>query len=151
MAMNVGELFKFLNSDVCDEFYQELTYENKNDIINKMMNDEGFLEKAHQFVSDDNVIRSKIDTKLGQQLKKKPRLVTPHEIFLANLDGISEQLDNSKIVPGTNVVHSGPIVQANQEIDEIDEEKGKYIGSGIYLKREGHLIKMTTPTFSFYY
>ena len=124
-----------------------------------------------------NIIRSKIDTKLGQQLKKKPKLVTPNELFLANLDGISEQLDKLKIssraevedrsswsnsaevyrstiAPGTNSIPSGPIVQVNQEIDEIvefDEERGKYIGSGIYLKREGHLIKMTTPTFSFYY
>ena len=148
MAMNVGELFKFLNSDVCDAFYKELTYDNKDDIINNMMNDECFLEKAHEFVSDDNIIRSKVDTKLGQQLKKKPRLVTPHELFLANLDGISEQLDKLKIAPGTIVV---PSVQTVPELDEIDEEKGKYIGSGIYLKREGHLIKMTTPTFSFYY
>lgn len=151
MAMNIVELFKFFNSDVCDEFYQGLTYDNKDDIINKMMNDESFLEKAHQFVSDDSAIRSMIDTKLGQQFKKKTRLVTPREIFLANLDGISEQLDNLKIAQGTKIV---PVVQSFPlvpELDEIDEEKGKYIGSGIYLKREGHLIKMTTPTFSIYY
>ena len=35
--------------------------------------------------------------------------------------------------------------------EDTDEEKGKHIGSGIYLKREGHLIKMTTPNFTVYY
>ena len=148
MAMNIGELFKFLNSDVCSVFYRELTYDNKNEIIDKMMNEESFISLAHEYVSDDNVIRGKIETKFGQLLKNKPRLVTPHEIFLANLDGISCQLEKLSIAPGTNSID---VVPAVHEIVEFDEEKGKHIGSGIYLKCEGHLTKMTTPDFTVYY
>ena len=108
--MNVGELFKYLNSDTCEEFYQGLTYNNKNEIINKMMNNESFIKLAHENVSDDNIIRSKIDTKLGQLLKKNGRLVTSNELFLANLDGISNQLNKLSVAPGTNMVHVVPSV-----------------------------------------
>jgi hypothetical protein len=147
MAMNVGELFKFLNSEFCDGFYQGLTYDNKKEISDKMMNNESFISLAHDFVSDDNMIRSKIDTKLGQLLKKNTKPVTPHELFLANQEGISRQLEKSSDAPrqGSTVIQNVP------EIVEFDEEKGKHIGSGIYLKREGHLIKMTTNDFTVYY
>ena len=163
MAMNVGELFKFLNSEFCDAFYQGLTYDNKKDISDKMMNIESFISLAHEFVSDDNVIRSKIDTKLGQLLKKNTKPVTPHELFLANQDGISRQLEKLPLVNGFsdhNLEHAAKnldprpgstIIQNVPEIVEFDEENGKHIGSGIYLKREGHLIKMTTHDFTVYY
>jgi hypothetical protein len=160
MAMDVGGLFKLLNSNICDGFYPHMTPGNKQEIIDKMMNDEVFMSMAHQYVTDDNVIRNKIDTNMGQLLKKKTRLVTPHEIFLANLDGISSQLDKggnrneveeSKIVVAPAVTKEISVVQVVDEIAEFDEEKGKHIGSGIYLKREGHLIKMTTPNFTVHY
>ena len=151
MAMDVGGLFKFLNSETCEGFYQDLTSDNKQEIIDKMMNDEGFIGSAHQYVSDDNVIRNKIDTNIGQLLKKKSKLVTPHEIFLANLDGISSQLEHKVVTKETTMIPAFPSVPVVQEIVEFDEEKGKHIGSGIYLKREGHLIKMTTPNFTVHY
>jgi hypothetical protein len=157
MAMNVGELFKFLNSEFCDAFYQGLTYDNKKEISDKMMNNESFISLAHDFVSDDNVIRSKIDTKLGQLLKKNTKPVTPHELFLANQDGISRQLEKPR--SSLDVVRADDVrsvclavsTEVVPEIVEFDEEKGKHIGSGIYLKREGHLIKMTTNDFTVYY
>ena len=108
---NVGELFKFLNSENCTNFFQNVTNNNKKEIIDNMMNDDSFIESAHLYVSDDNIIRSKIETMLGQLMKK---------------------IQNSKK-------------------DEKNEENGTHIGSGIYLKREGHLIKMTTPDFTVYY
>jgi hypothetical protein len=148
-----------------------------------MMNNESFIKLAHEHVSEDNVIRSKIDNKLGQLLKKNGRPVTPHELFVANLDGISNQLDKLSVAPGTNMVHAVPSVPEIVEFvdqdgqasiraphvvlkpgslgllcpgqamlaEDTDDEKGKHIGSGIYLKREGHLIKMTTPNFTVYY
>jgi hypothetical protein len=181
MAMNVGELFKFLNSEFCDGFYQGLTYDNKKEISDKMMNNESFISLAHEFVSDDNMIRSKIDTKLGQLLKKNTKPVTPHELFLANQDGISRQLEKSKLgqllKKNTKPVTPHELFLANQDgisnqleklstpaiidtygklvppelVMPYDEEKGKHIGSGIYLKHEGHLIKMTTNDFTVYY
>ena len=146
--MNVGELFKFLNSEFCDGFYQGLTYDNKKEISDKMMNNESFISLAHEFVSDDNMIRSKIDTKLGQLLKKNTKPVTPHELFLANQDGISNQLE--KLSTPAIIDTYGKLVPP-ELVMPYDEEKGKYIGSGIYLKHEGHLIKMTTNDFTVYY
>ena len=67
---NVGELFKFLNSEICSNFFQNVTHDNKNEIIDKMMNDNTFIETARLYVSDDNIIRSKIETMLGQLMKK---------------------------------------------------------------------------------
>jgi hypothetical protein len=148
MAMNVGELFKFLNSEFCDAFYQGLTYDNKKEMSDKMMNNESFISLAHEFVSDDNMIRSKIDTKLGQLLKKNTKPVTPHELFLANQEGISNQLE--KLSTPAIIDTYGKLVPP-ELVMPYDEEKGKHIGSGIYLKHEGHLIKMTTNDFTVYY
>ena len=167
--MDVGGLFKLLNTNICDGFYQDLTPDNKQEIIDKMMNDEVFMSMAHQYVSDDNVIRNKIDTNMGQLLKKKSKLVTPHELFLANLDGISSQLEHKVVAKETTMIPVIPVVDEIVELSGVqrrkvglnlhyvplhpsfDEEKGKHIGSGIYLKREGHLIKMTTPNFTVHY
>jgi hypothetical protein len=146
MAMDIGGLFKLLNSNICDGFYPYMTLENKQEIIDKMMNDEVFMSMAHQCATDDGVIRSMIDTNIRQRLKKKTRLATPREIFLANLDGISSQLSKSVVAPAVTKE-----ISVVDEIAEFDEEKGKHIGSGIYLKREGHLIKMTTPNFTVHY
>ena len=146
-----GELFKWINSPYCETtFYANLTSDNKLQIIDDMTNDASFMDTAKTFVSDENVIRSKVETKLEQILKKKmPRLVTPHELFLANQNGISAELDKrTKNTTLHNGVNEGPIIQV---FTEFDEEKGNHIGSGIYLKREEHLIKMTTPNFTVYY
>lgn len=106
--MNIGELFKFLNTEVCTNFFQNVTHDNKNEMIDKMMNDNAFIETARLYVSDDNIIRSKIETMLGQLMKKT-------------------------------------------QPAKKNEENGTHIGNGIYLKRELHLIKMTTPDFTVYY
>ena len=143
--MNVGELFKYLNSDTCEEFYQELTYDNKKEIIDKMMNDECFTTNAHLFVSNDDVIRSKIDSKLGQILKKN-NVITKEESKKCEL-----KPDNIVLAPQENENESDLIQSDDYLFRHQDSEKGKYIGSGIFLKREGHLIKMTTPTFTVYY
>ena len=147
--MNVGEFFKYLNSDTCEEFYQGLTYDNKKEIIDKMMKDESFTTNAHLFVSNDNVIRSKIDSKLGQILKKNS-VVTKEEPTKCEVKS-----DNIVLIPQenddwTDVTKVDDYLFHHPEAIN-DIEKGKYIGSGIFLKREGHLIKMTTPAFTVYY
>jgi hypothetical protein len=164
--MNVGELFKYLNSDRCNVFFQDYHFENKDETIDNMMNDHVFITAAHQYVSDDSVIRSKITSKMEQLLKKKTRRATPHELFLANMEGISKQLETAKeqhmnkrtllvsahetlLTKIKDIVIDEVIEEVIEEV--IDEDKGKYIGSGIYLKRDGHLIKMTAPTFTIYY
>ena len=163
--MNVGELFKYLNSESCSIFFQDVDSDSKDATVEKMMNDDVFITGAHQYVSDDDVIRSKIATKYDQLLKKKPRLVSPNELFLANQEGISKQLDSIKehhqnrrdlLVSKhetllTKINDQLDSHEEKEEIPEFDEDKGKHIVSGIYLKREGHLIKMTAPTYTVYY
>ena len=64
-----GELFKLLNSPYCETFfYANLTSDNKLLIIDNMTNDAIFMDTAKTFVSDENVIRSKVETKLEQIL-----------------------------------------------------------------------------------
>lgn len=158
--MHVGELFKYLNSESCSVFFQDVDIDHKDDTVEKMMNDDVFMTAAHQYVSDDDVIRSKIATKYDQLLKKKPRPVSPSELFLANQEGISKQLDAAKehhqnrrdLLVSKHETLLTKINDLEEEpYKELDADKGKHIGSGIYLKREGHLIKMTAPTFTIYY
>jgi len=109
--MDVGGLFKWLNSPYCEEnYYAKLSHENKIEIMDEMLSDTPFLDTAKLLVSDETIIRAKLETKLEQLLKKK---------------------------------------QSSLEDDE--GKKGKHIGQGIYLLREGHVIKMTTPNFTVYY
>jgi hypothetical protein len=46
-------------------------------------------------------------------------------------------------------------VKSEQDVkmDEVDltDDRGTHIGSGFWLKREGHLIKMTSPEWTIYY
>ena len=109
--MDVGGLFKWLNSPYCEEnFYTKLSNENKNEIMDEMLGNASFLDTAKLLVSDESVIRNKLETKIEQLLKKK----------------ISFS-------------------------DDEDGKKGKHVGQGIYLQRDGHVIRMTTPGFTVYY
>ena len=110
--MDVGGLFKWLNSPYCEEnFYTKLSNENKNEIIDEMLCDAPFLDAAKLLVSDESVIRAKLVTKIEQLLKK----------------------------------------QSSSLSEDEDGKKGKHVGQGIYLQREGHVMRMITPGFTVYY
>lgn len=146
MNNNIGGLFQYLNSEDCRPYYEALAplslQDNRSEIIEQIMTDPAFLEAAHEFVSDVGIIRQKLETKVGQLCKKmaekaaaaqKPAVVVkPKEAPIVYIEVVEEEVE---------VV----------EYPEFDEEKGKYIGSGFYLKREDHLMKLTSPEWTLYY
>jgi hypothetical protein len=138
---NIGELFKILNSDLCNKFYENVNDNNKKDIIDTMLNNEEFMSLVSPVMSlinpnmnDLDMLKNKIDTKLSGIIKKN----------MKDINKVTINID--QVVPTE--------LSVNIEFDEIgyiDEEKGKHIGYGIYLKHVDHLIKMTTPNFVCYY
>ena len=126
MASDIGGFFKWLNSSDLDEWFTvKLTSDNKQEIIEEMMTSSEFIDKARNFIEDDTIIRNKLETKIGQALKKKN--VSLHKLERAET------------------------TETQQEFPDRDEELGIHVGCGIYLKQEGHVTKMTTPNFTVYY
>jgi hypothetical protein len=82
-----------------------------NEIIDEMLVDESFLDKAKMMVYDEYIIRAKLVTKIEQLFKK----------------------------------------QSSSLSEDEDGKKGKHVGQGIYLQREGHVMRMITPGFTVYY
>jgi hypothetical protein len=147
---NVGELFKLLNSELCNKFYENVTQENKENIIDNMINDEELMTLMNPIMNDLDMIKIKIDTKLSSIIKKN---MPKQDITIVDKNMPKQDitiLDKNEI----KEIESTPELICDQfedEIGYIDKEKGKYIGSGFYLKRVDHLIKMTSPNFVVYY
>lgn len=140
MSNNVGGLFQYLNSEACNAYYAELTPENRGAVVEHMMTEcPEFLEAAQALVSDTAVIRQKLETKIGQMCKK--------------MGAVPKDVPKDVPLPKANVelVEASPPPEANVVVPEFDEEKGHYIGGGFYLKREDHLMKLTSPEWTIYY
>jgi hypothetical protein len=123
---NIGELFKILNLEICNKFYENVNDDNKKDIIDNMINNEEFMSLVNPIMNDLDMLKNKIDTKLSAIIKK-----------------------NMKDIIKPIIKEDKPIITENSYT--CVEEKGNHIGSGIYLERVDHLIKMTTPDFVCYY
>ena len=136
--MNVGGLFQWLNSDTCLPFYVSLTPDNRADILEQCMSNEEFVGQASEFVQDIGILRQKLDTKLGQMCKK-----------ISNTSVATSA--NTIINPMKQDMESDTILVEDTGNMVSDPDKGTHIGSGFYLKREGHLIKMTSPEWVIYY
>jgi len=115
------------------------------------------MEAASAFVEDIAVIRQKLETKVGQLCKKmtaeaqQKNLVEEsrsENVILSHIPPISKCTKEEFVVEGDQERFSFKI---EIEIDTEIEDKGTHIGSGYYLKREGHLIKMTSPEWTIYY
>jgi hypothetical protein len=131
MASDIGGFFKWLNSPALDEWFNvKLTKDNKGEIIEEMMVSPDFIDSAREFITDEAMIRNKLETKIGQVLKKK------------NTTAVIKSDDADEAI----VVSEDAV-----EFPDFDEENGKHVGCGIYLKQEGHVTKMTTPNFTVYY
>jgi hypothetical protein len=131
MASDIGGFFKWLNSSALDEWFNiKLTKDNKGEIIEEMMVSPDFIDTAKGFIEDEATIRNKLETKVGQVLKKKNTTTVIK----------SDDADEAIVVSEDAV-----------EFPDFDEENGKHVGCGIYLKQEGHVTKMTTPNFTVYY
>ena len=128
---NIGGLFKYLNSEECALFFQDLTTDNKDAVLENMMGNEEFMTTATELVGNENIIRDKLCVKLMTVLKKKSVPVA--------------------VVPVTVNEPANTVVTIEDLPVVIDEKLGTHIGNGIYLLREDHLIKMTTPDWVVYY
>lgn len=158
---NIGGLFQWLQSEACTPFYDRLTPENREDIVEQCMSNTDFMEAASAFVEDIAVIRQKLETKVGQLCKKMATAAQQkNPVDVAGICPVSENSKN-EILSSNTFVNSVPVpindrictgrdVKAETDT-EVDIEKGTHIGSGFYLKREGHLIKMTSPDWVIYY
>ena len=143
--MNLSGLFKYLKSDECSLFFQNVLPENKTEIIENMLDNDEFLTTAIQFVHDIGIVREH-DTKIAiirEQLgnfingilKKKTAVPVPLPVVETKPDPIVFVLEE----------------EIFDEEEEYTSSKGTHVGNGIYLLREEHRIKMTTPDFVVYY
>lgn len=156
--MNVGDFFKYLNSDSCRSFYTDLTSDNKDDILETMMNDVDFMTTVQEWIPDLAMLRSKIDTNLGQVLKKRSKPETKKEVVVQSPVKPVVENDADFMVFDDDDKKEDEIISCIRASDpsledcpDYDEEKGKYIGNGYYVKQEGHLMKMTCPQWIVYY
>ena len=134
--MNLTGLFKYLKSDECSLFFQNVLPENKTEIIETILGNEEFLNTANQFVPDVAIIREQLGNFLSGILKKKTAVPVPLPV----------PLPVAEIKPDPIV-----FVLEEEEEEEDTSSKGTHVGNGIYLLREEHRIKMTTPDFVVYY
>ena len=144
--MNVGGLFQWLNSDTCLPFYVSLTPDNRADILEQCLSNEEFVGQASEFVQDIGILRQKLDTKLGQMCKKMS-----NTSVATSANTIVATSANTIINPMKQYMESDTILVEDTGNMVSDPDKGTHIGSGFYLKREGHLIKMTSPEWVIYY
>lgn len=165
--MNVGEFFKYVNSDACRSFYADLTPDNKDTILETMMNDTDFITTVQEWMPDLAMLRSKIDTNLGQVLKKRSKPETKKEVVPEPVKPVKkddEDDDADFMVFDDDEKKEDEIISCTRRSDserasdppledcpDYDEEKGKHIGNGYYVKQEGHLMKMTCPQWIVYY
>lgn len=133
--LDLSGLYKHLKSEECSLFFQNVLPENKTEIIENMLGNEEFLNKANQYVPDVAIIREQLGNFLGGILKKKMAVPLPVPLPVVE-------------------IKPDPIVFVLEE-EEVEEEdtssKGTHVGNGIFLLREEHRIKMTTPDFVVYY
>jgi len=97
---NIGGLCKELNNNKLFNNYVEqirLDTENKNNIINDMLNNTDFMDNLHVYVEDDNIIREKLIIVIGQKLKKNT-VVKQSEVIVIEKseDDIDEQSEDDK-------------------------------------------------------
>jgi hypothetical protein len=170
---NIGELFKLLNSEICNKFYENVTEENKEDIIASMISDDEFMILVNPIIDDIELIKNKIDSKIVSIIKKRNKDIPKEKLshdpvkeVVASKPDIEQNMCNGdqmcnccKCVKGEENMcnccegddNKCNCCQCEHDIGYEDEVKGKYIGSGYYLKRVDHLIQMTGPNFVVYY
>jgi hypothetical protein len=112
------------------------------------MSNENFVSQASEFVQDIGILRRKLDTKLGQMCKKISNMSVATS---ANTIIKSDKSMNAHVAQADSDTIQLFVEESVQEIPETDPDKGTHIGSGFWLKREGHLIKMTSPEWVVYY
>jgi hypothetical protein len=134
LKLDLSGLYKYLKSEECSLFFQNVLPENKTEIIENMLGNDEFLNKANQYVPDVAIIREQLGNFLGGILKKKTTVPLPVPLPVV------------EIKPDPII-----FVLEEEEVEEDTSSKGTHVGNGIFLLREEHRIKMTTPDFVVYY
>lgn len=139
MKLDLSGLYKYLKSEECSLFFQNVLPENKTEITENMLGNEVFLSMATQFVPDVAIIREQVGNFIGGILKKKTAVPVPVPVPVVEIkpDPIVFVLEEEEV--------------EEEEVEEDTSSKGTHVGNGIYLLREEHMIKMTTPDFVVYY
>ena len=164
---NIGELFKILNLEICNKFYENVNDDNKKDIIDNMINNEEFMSLVNPIMNDLDMLKIKIDTKLSAIIKKnmkdiiKPikeeKPINTHDLSITNLNKSCENCTCENCTCENCTCENCTCDNCTCENCTCEnctcnnEEKGNHIGGGIYLKKIDHLIKMTTSNFVCYY
>ena len=71
MNMNIGILFKEIHNNIIfNEYCKELTFDNQQEIINKVFNNSDLINVLLNIVNDVEIVKSKIELIVGQKVKK---------------------------------------------------------------------------------
>ena len=174
MKLDLSGLYKYLKSEECSLFFQNVLPENKTEIIENILGNEEFLNTANQFVPDVAIIREQLGNFLSGILKKKTAVPVPLPVplpvveikpdpivFVLEEEEEEEDLNTDvrrtvalgKRPTGATLTDLRSVVgdDAGNEVKASTGSKGTHVGNGIYLLREEHVIKMTTPDFVVYY
>ena len=130
---SVGELFKFLGSnDIFQGFCKE-SEKTTQQIIECVFQNEELITKLRNIVSDDNIIKSKMDILIGQKRK--------------NLNKKQEQ------IPGQNT--NDKLIK-KEEVQEfkhipINPSNVTYLDNFAYIEQVDHRLRLVTHDFEMYY
>jgi hypothetical protein len=171
MKLDLSGLYKYLKSEECSLFFQNVLPENKTEIIETILGNEEFLTTANQFVPDVAIIREQLGNFLSGILKKKTAVIVPLPVVEMKPDPIvfvleeeeEEDVEETGSKPTKNSIRTRGLDSSWSMTDKdinpspegadlnLQRFKGTHVGNGIYLLREEHVIKMTTPDFVVYY
>jgi hypothetical protein len=132
---NIGELFKFLGAnEVFASLCKEIEKTNQQ-IIEDMFLNETVINDLRKIVSDDSIIKNKMDILIGQKRKsqnKQPK----QELAVKDKEEPTEQEQD-------NVVEF--------KYKPIDPSKVIYLDDFTYLERVDHRMRLVTIDYEMYY
>lgn len=138
---NIGELFKFLGAnEVFASLCKEIEKTNQQ-IIEDMFLNETVMDDLRKFVSDDSIIKSKMDILIGQKRKSQNKM--PKQV----------QEQNVKEVP---IQETGDLETEQDKVVEfkykpIDPSKVIYLDNFAYLEPVVHRMRLVTIDYEMYY
>ena len=140
--MNINGLFQFMNTDICDSFFRDVTTENMTETLDQLMQNPDFLALTQVFVDDVSILRQKVVTKLGQLCKKKkivkeeetvplpvetpkPRLIDGYELIKVQyaIDDATDLRENTVEDPNADVRRTAALGDDAENVVKASESK----------------------------
>ena len=126
----VGELFKFLGSNIIIQGLCKDNEKSSQQIIELVFENEELITKLRNIVDDDNIIKSKMDIIIGQKRKNQKK-------------------------PEQNSVKNNVETNKQEEIsfkcNPIDPSKVIYLDSFAYIEPVDHRLRLVTHDYEIYY